>query len=267
MQVGRGKSAAALRERWQLPWQPVRFWRVGGVLTRTGGEGLPGVKSIRRTEMIERSAGVKHCRFCGAGLTGEAAYCSGCGRETVLRAVAHPMAQGEMRVAQEGWRYAPLWRRFLARALDVVLVLAAYYGFTFMLGAATGLVVGEVGESELDSLTTTLVIVGLTTVLAGYIIYLWIGTASGGTLSQRLVGLRVLNKDTLESPGAGRALVRVLMSVLLMLLSPLIWCLGYLWALWDTEKQTWHDKAAGTIVVSGVTLAPRQAAVSPAQYA
>jgi hypothetical protein len=143
MQVARGKSAAALRERWRLPWQPVRFWRVGGVLTRTGGEGLPGVKSIRRTEMIERSAGVKHCRFCGAGLTGEAAYCSGCGRETVLRAVAHPMAQGEMRVAQEGWRYAPLWRRFLARALDVVLVLAAYYGFTFMLGAATGLVVGD----------------------------------------------------------------------------------------------------------------------------
>ena len=26
-------------------------------------------------------------------------------------------------------------------------------------------------------------------------------------------------------------------------------CLGYLWMLWDPEKQTWHDKMAGSVVV------------------
>jgi uncharacterized RDD family membrane protein YckC len=25
--------------------------------------------------------------------------------------------------------------------------------------------------------------------------------------------------------------------------------LGFLWAGWDREKQTWHDKIAGTVVV------------------
>jgi uncharacterized RDD family membrane protein YckC len=25
--------------------------------------------------------------------------------------------------------------------------------------------------------------------------------------------------------------------------------LGYLWAFWDPKKQTWHDMAAGTVVV------------------
>jgi uncharacterized RDD family membrane protein YckC len=25
--------------------------------------------------------------------------------------------------------------------------------------------------------------------------------------------------------------------------------LGYLWMLWDKEKQTWHDKIIGSIVV------------------
>ena len=25
--------------------------------------------------------------------------------------------------------------------------------------------------------------------------------------------------------------------------------LGYLWMLWDPQRQTWHDKAAGTYVV------------------
>lgn len=25
--------------------------------------------------------------------------------------------------------------------------------------------------------------------------------------------------------------------------------LGYLWMLWDGEKQSWHDKAAGSVVI------------------
>ncbi|MEC8486226.1 MAG: RDD family protein, partial [Actinomycetota bacterium] len=25
--------------------------------------------------------------------------------------------------------------------------------------------------------------------------------------------------------------------------------LGYLWMIWDKDRQTWHDKVAGTIVV------------------
>jgi len=25
--------------------------------------------------------------------------------------------------------------------------------------------------------------------------------------------------------------------------------LGFLWCIWDSEQQTWHDKVAGTVVV------------------
>jgi uncharacterized RDD family membrane protein YckC len=28
-----------------------------------------------------------------------------------------------------------------------------------------------------------------------------------------------------------------------------VFLLGYLWMLWDSEKQTWHDKAANAVVV------------------
>ena len=28
--------------------------------------------------------------------------------------------------------------------------------------------------------------------------------------------------------------------------------LGYLWAIWDKQKQGWHDKMAGTVVVRDV---------------
>jgi uncharacterized RDD family membrane protein YckC len=31
--------------------------------------------------------------------------------------------------------------------------------------------------------------------------------------------------------------------------SGLVLLLGYLWAIWDANKQTWHDKAAGSFVV------------------
>jgi uncharacterized RDD family membrane protein YckC len=33
------------------------------------------------------------------------------------------------------------------------------------------------------------------------------------------------------------------------LLSALIFALGYFWAWWDPQRQTWHDRIAGTRVV------------------
>jgi uncharacterized RDD family membrane protein YckC len=47
------------------------------------------------------------------------------------------------------------------------------------------------------------------------------------------------------SIGYGRALVRNLVKYV----SAVVVLLGYLWMLWDKEKQTWHDKAAGSVVV------------------
>jgi uncharacterized RDD family membrane protein YckC len=41
------------------------------------------------------------------------------------------------------------------------------------------------------------------------------------------------------------ALVRSLLSIFSMM----VIFLGFLWAAWDREKQTWHDKIAGTVVV------------------
>jgi uncharacterized RDD family membrane protein YckC len=31
--------------------------------------------------------------------------------------------------------------------------------------------------------------------------------------------------------------------------SHFVFLLGYSWMLWDSEKQTWHDKAANSVVV------------------
>jgi hypothetical protein len=44
--------------------------------------------------------------------------------------------------------------------------------------------------------------------------------------------------------GYSRVAIRWLVSIV----SAAVTLLGYFWMLWDPEKQTWHDKAAGSIV-------------------
>jgi uncharacterized RDD family membrane protein YckC len=41
--------------------------------------------------------------------------------------------------------------------------------------------------------------------------------------------------------GVGRYFARILSALPLFL--------GYFWMIWDAEKQTWHDKLVGTVVV------------------
>ena len=68
----------------------------------------------------------------------------------------------------------------------------------------------------------------------------WKGTTVGGIICQ----LRIVRTDGAPI-GFTEALVRGLTSVL----SILVIGLGWLWILWDPERQAWHDKIAGTIVV------------------
>ena len=69
--------------------------------------------------------------------------------------------------------------------------------------------------------------------------------ANGGTLGKRAVGLRLESDKTGEDIGYGAALVRYVAAFA----SALVLLLGYFWVIWDDKKQTWHDKAAGSVVV------------------
>ena len=69
--------------------------------------------------------------------------------------------------------------------------------------------------------------------------------ANGGTLGKQALGMRVEHAETGEDIGIGRALARYVVAIA----SGLALGLGYLWSIWDDRKQTWHDKAANSIVV------------------
>jgi uncharacterized RDD family membrane protein YckC len=77
-----------------------------------------------------------------------------------------------------------------------------------------------------------------------YVVY-FEGGASGQTLGKRALGIRVYDFNGRGPIGYGRAFIRWLGKIV----SSIPCYLGYLWMLWDSEKQTWHDKLATTVVV------------------
>jgi uncharacterized RDD family membrane protein YckC len=90
-------------------------------------------------------------------------------------------------------------------------------------------------------------------VLYRFGMYIW----RSATLGEIVLNLRV---EKLDGGGLigdyGTALVRALSSLLSLL--PL--GLGFLWVLFDPQRQTWHDKISGSVVV---TVAPRAEPRSP----
>lgn len=71
------------------------------------------------------------------------------------------------------------------------------------------------------------------------------GGAKGQTVGKMAVGIRVIDLARGGSIGPGRAFIRYVGRIVSTI--PLL--LGYFWMLWDKEKQTWHDKFAGSVVV------------------
>lgn len=70
------------------------------------------------------------------------------------------------------------------------------------------------------------------------------GRAAGQTIGKWVLGIKVVDASTHQPIGIGRAAVRhgsrYWSGILL---------LGYLWMLGDSERQTWHDKIAQSIVI------------------
>ena len=115
------------------------------------------------------------------------------------------------------------WMRIGAALLDCILIS--------LLVSFSGLKHGEVLNDPWPSL-----------LLMGYLVGLW--TWRGTTIGNIVFGLKIVRTDG-QPLTLGVAIVRALAS----LLSLAVAGLGFFWIAWDREKQAWHDKIAGTLVV------------------
>ena len=130
-----------------------------------------------------------------------------------------------METSIRGGARAGFWRRFAGAFIDGIVV-----------GVATGILKAALGTTTGSSL-------GLVVGAAYFTAF--VGGERGQTLGQMTLGIRVLGLDNGASIGYGRAFLRWVMSIV----SAIVLLLGYLWMLWDKEKQCWHDKAANAVVV------------------
>ena len=130
-----------------------------------------------------------------------------------------------MQTSVYGGARAGFWRRFAGAFVDGIVV-----------GIATGILKATLGTTTGSSLGLLVGVVYFTA---------FIGAERGQTLGQMALGIRVLGLESGASIGYGRAFLRWVVSIV----SAIVLLIGYLWMLWDKEKQCWHDKAANDVVV------------------
>ena len=122
---------------------------------------------------------------------------------------------------------AGFWQRFAAALIDGLVLLVPSI-----------LIVVLLGEGRGAQALSTLIAIAYYVALEG--------GPTGQTLGKKALGIRVYDFRGGGGPiGYGRALVRVLVKYV----SGIVFFLGYLWMLWDKEKQTWHDKLSNSVVV------------------
>lgn len=68
----------------------------------------------------------------------------------------------------------------------------------------------------------------------------------GATLGKIAVKIQVVDAVTMQRPIFGSALNRAVFRVI----SEMVFYLGFVWALYSKNRQSWHDKTARTLVVN-----------------
>ena len=119
---------------------------------------------------------------------------------------------------------AGFWRRFGAALIDGLIFGVVRVVLAFIVGANAAAGLALIGA-------------------AVYFVYFH-GT-TGQTPGDAALSIRIVAAETGGRLSYGRAFGRWAMSFV----SGFVLLIGYLWMIWDKEKQTWHDKVARTYVV------------------
>jgi uncharacterized RDD family membrane protein YckC len=118
--------------------------------------------------------------------------------------------------------------------------------------------VQDANDAGVDNVTCTsselngpLLFLGIVVIAVGLLFVLALYARSlgrtGQTWGRKVMNVKVVDKNTMQPIGFGRAVGRTLFA---WLFSGSFCWLGYLWMLWDNDKQTWHDKVVGSVVIT-----------------
>lgn len=145
------------------------------------------------------------------------------------------------RVHPSGAVYAGWWQRAGAQTIDSLIFLPIVVTILVLWDGAGGLAL-------------------LATVFSNSLVFAYDTVLDGGphgqTIGRRLAGIRVIADDTGGRLGYRRAFGRSVFTAALGFvgrfssgLGVLLLLVDHLWPLFDSRRQTWHDKAVGSVVV------------------
>jgi uncharacterized RDD family membrane protein YckC len=185
-------------------------------------------------------------------------------RPTLLGSALHPVEQrveplpalsSALERAEEPIVYAAWGQRFGAVFLDgiitALLAAAAVAAVLLGTGAYSAVFEGLESRTEADDgavIGAYLGWLGGWALVGGLYHTLLHGRARGQTAGKMMLGIRVRDDRTNAPIGYGRAFGRWIMPALFWT----FWIPGILdalWPLWDTKKQTFHDKIVRSLVV------------------
>ena len=153
--------------------------------------------------------------------------------------------------------YAGFWRRFGACFIDGIVVWIIAFIILMVTVGPTWLVMlpylsqihmtgNPPSEAMLSASASFAFLSGISlSVLLPVLYFIIMWGRKGATLGKMAMGIRIVRTDGSDI-SYGTAFLRY---IGYQLVSPALFCLGFLWMLWDKRGQTWHDKIASTCVV------------------
>ncbi len=142
--------------------------------------------------------------------------------------------------------YAGVGKRFVAEIIDGIIIgipIAIIAGIGGAMNAATN----ADGTAQPSPVGIVLIVIAIILgTLYEPLMTARKGARNGQTIGKGLMGVRVVRTDGAPVT-AGTSWLRFIIK---QLISGSVLYLGFLWALWDKNKQTWHDKIANTYVVN-----------------
>jgi uncharacterized RDD family membrane protein YckC len=136
-----------------------------------------------------------------------------------------------------GFRYGGFWVRFLALLIDAIALgilttaISPLFGPMFTTSAG--------GQIEFNATANAF------STLAGLVYFIGLWVWRGQTVGMMPFGLQVVRADD----GTKIDVVRGLLRYVGLIIASIPLALGLIWAAFDSRKQGWHDKIAGTLVI------------------
>ena len=134
---------------------------------------------------------------------------------------------------------AGVGQRLASYLVDAVVLSIIYIALIFLFGV-------QIEEEAIAggdfSTAFSAVYILMAAIAIGYYTYFF---GNGQTPGMKLVEIKLIRVDGVEPVGYKKGFFRWVG----MEISGMIFLLGYLWILIDKNKQGWHDKIAGTVVI------------------